>query len=81
MDKNNYIKLIHNTKTFDELESLKQGFLKECDIQHKHIAVANILGSIDNFGDAKMMFESLVPSILNKKEGKTLINNYTKTIK
>ena len=51
MSKTKFSKLIHNTKTFDELETLKQGFLTECEIQHDHIAVANALNKINNFGD------------------------------
>lgn len=81
MDKTNFSKLIQNTKTFDELETLKQGFLKECEEHRNTIAVANLLGTIRNFGDAKVMFESIIPSLLGKKGGKTLINKYTKTIK
>jgi hypothetical protein len=81
MSKTNFSKLIHNTKTFDELETLKQGFLKECEEHRNSIAVANLLGTIRNFGDAKVMFESIIPSLLGKKEGKTLIKNYTNIIK
>lgn len=81
MGKTNFSKYIQNTKTFEELETLKQGFLTECEVQHDRIAVANALGSINNFGDAKVMFESLIPSLLGKKEGKTLIKKYTNTIK
>ena len=78
---NKYSKLIQNTKTFDELETLKQGFLKECENQHNKIAVANILGTINNFGDAKVMFESIVPTLLSKKGGKKLIKDYTNIVK
>jgi hypothetical protein len=81
MNKNNFSKLVQNSKTFDELETLKQGFLNECENQHKRIAVANLLNSINSFGDAKIMFESTIPYILNKKGGKSIVNRYTKLIK
>lgn len=81
MGKTNFSKYIQNTKTFDELETLKQGFLTECEKQYNRIAVANTLGKINNFGDAKVMFESLIPSLMSKKTGKALINTYVKTIK
>jgi hypothetical protein len=81
MGKTNFSKLIQNTKTFNELETLKQGFLNECEKQYNRIAVATSLLTINNFGDAKMMFESIVPALLNKKSGKSLIKKYTNIIK
>ena len=81
MEKKKYTSLIQEAKTFDELESLKQGFLQECSAQYNRIAVANTLSKITNFGDAKAMFESTLPSLMKVKGGKTLINKFAKTIK
>ena len=81
MNKNNYTNIIQKAKTFEDLEALKQGFLAECERQHNKIAMGERIMSIKSFGDIKMMFESLIPSLLGKKEGKTIIRNYINTIK
>lgn len=81
MDKTTIKTLIREANTFEELEVLKQDFLNECENQHDRLSVAQLLQSINNFSDAKNIFESIVPSLLSKKNGKNLINIYTKTIK
>ena len=81
MEKINYKKLIQTAKTFNELETLKEGFLKECVNQHNKIAVANMLSQIQNFGDAKFMFECTIPSLLKLKEGKRIINKFASIVK
>ena len=81
MDKTNFSKLIQKAKTFEELETLKEGFLAECRKQYDRISVSILLESINSFGDVKTMFESIVPTLLGKKNGKNLINQYVKVIK
>lgn len=81
MEKIQYKKLIQTAKTFDELEALKEGFLNECKLQSDKIAVANMIGQIKNFGDAKAMFESTIPSLLKMKGGKALINKFATIVK
>lgn len=81
MDQKQYKTIIQKAKTFDELEALKTNFLNECSVQYNKIAVANMLGQITNFGDAKAMFESTIPSLLKVKGGKKLINKFASTIK
>lgn len=81
MEKKQYKKLIQTAKTFNELETLKEGFLNECKLQSNKIAVANMIGQIKNFGDAKAMFESTIPSLLKIKGGKVLINKFATIVK
>ena len=73
--------MIHNANTLEELETLKTDFLNECEKREKRINVSNLLSEISNFGCAKAMFESMIPSLMSKKEGKKLIKNYVQTIK
>lgn len=78
----NYNKMdIHNITTLENLESYKKDFLNECEKREKKIKVANLLEGVSNFGCAKTMFESMIPSLMSKKEGKNIINKYVKTIK
>lgn len=81
MDKTLLKNLIQSTKSIDELEEVKKDFLNECEKHNDHLSVAHLLSRINIFSDAKMMFESLMPSLLSVKGGKILINKYTKLIK
>jgi hypothetical protein len=81
MNKNQYKTIIQKAKSFDELEALKENFLNECSVQYNKIAVANMLGQITNFGDAKAMFESTIPMLLKTKGGKKLINKFASIVK
>lgn len=81
MNKNQYKTIIQKAKSFDELETLKENFLNECSVQYNKIAVANMLGQITNFGDAKAMFESTIPTLLKTKGGKKLINKFASIVK
>lgn len=75
------MKTIKKTNTLEELSSLKEKFLHECNLQENKIKVANIIANIGNFIDAKRIFEAVTPSLLKKKQGKALINSYVSTIK
>ena len=81
MKTQDYMQNIKNVNTIQELEILKENFLSECEKRRKKIMVSKILESVKNFGDIKDLFESIAPSLLSKKEGKELINRYTKIIK
>lgn len=74
-------KSIHNINNIDELNEYKTNFLKECKLRENKIAVGELLNKVTNFIIGKTMFESMIPSLLSKKGGKTLINDYTKVIK
>lgn len=73
--------MIYNVTTLEELESLKSDFINECTKRENKIKVSNLLSKIDNFNCAKTIFESMIPSLLPKKEGKSIIKNYVKIIK
>lgn len=73
--------MIQNVNTLEELNVLKSNFLNECTKREQTINVANLLSKITNFGCAKTMFESMIPSLLPKKEGKKIIKNYVNIIK
>lgn len=73
--------MIHKANTLEELETLKNNFLNECTKREQKIKVSNLLHKISDFGCAKTIFESMIPSLLSKKEGKSIINKYVKTIK
>lgn len=81
MKKNEYKKIIQETKTLSELDKLKKDFLLECSKREQKINVAEIISNISNFGVAKHIFESIITPLLSKKEGKKIINNYVKVIK
>lgn len=82
MEIKNYNKqMIHNANTLEELETLKSDFLNECEKREKKINVANLLSKVSNFGCGKTMFESMIPSLMSKKEGKNLIKQYINIIK
>lgn len=81
MQQNKYIKNLHQITSIDELNSFKENFLSECSKREKKILVSNIINEIQNFCVAKHIFESIAPHLLNKKEGKSIINNYINTIK
>ena len=49
--------------------------------REKKIAVTQLLAKINNFCDAKAMFESIAPSLISMKSGKQLINKYINIIK
>lgn len=72
---------IKKANSISELNKIKENFLKECEKQEKRILVNEKLNNINDFVTAKVVFESLAPSLLYKKGGKRLINNYTKIIK
>lgn len=72
---------IIKANTLEELAQIKENFLSECTKREQKIMVSNILGSIGNFCDAQVMFESLIVPLMGKKDGKTIINQYVKTIK
>ena len=72
---------ILKANTLEELSQVKDSFLAECEKREQKIAVSNILSNVDNFCGAKVLFESLIIPLMGKKEGKNLINKYTKTIK
>ena len=74
-------KTISNVTTLEELNSLKNSFLNECTKREQKIKVSNLLNKVSDFGCAKTMFESMIPSLLSKKGGKSIIKNYVKTIK
>lgn len=81
MKNTNYKQLVQEASTVEELNSIKEDFLKECQKRENNISVNQLLSKVKNFGSAKAMFESMVPSLLSKKNGKKLINQYTKIIK
>lgn len=81
MKKNEYKKIIQETKTLNGLDELKKDFLLECSKREQKINVAEIISNISNFGVAKHIFESIITPLLSKKEGKKIINNYVKVIK
>lgn len=81
MKKNEYKKIIQETKTLNELDELKKDFLLECSKREQKINVAEIISNISNFGVAKHVFESIITPLLSKKEGKKIINDYVKVIK
>lgn len=72
---------IIKANTLEELAQIKENFLSECTKREQKIMVSNILGNIGNFCDAQVMFESLIVPLMGKKGGKTIINQYVKTIK
>lgn len=76
-----YMERILKANTLEELSQVKASFLAECEKREQRIAVSNILSKVDDFCGAKVMFESLIVPLMGKKEGKNLINKYTKTIK
>lgn len=81
MKNTNYKQLVQEASTVEELNSIKEDFLKECQKRENNISVNQLLSKVKNFGSAKAMFESMIPSLLSKKNGKKLINQYTKIIK
>lgn len=81
MKNKTYMEKILKANTLEELSQVKASFLSECKKREQRIAVSNILSKVDNFCGAKAMFESLIVPLMGKKEGKNLINKYTKTIK
>lgn len=78
---NSYKQMILKSNTLDELNDVKEKFMTECLKREKKIKVSNILNQVQNFGGAKSLFESIAPSLMSKKGGKGLINNYVKIIK
>lgn len=81
MMKQKYTQIIQTAKTISSLEQIKEDFLLECKKQEQKIKVSNILNEIDNFCNAKHVFESIATPLINKRGGKNLINAYIKTIK
>lgn len=81
MSNTNYKQAILKANTIEELNSVKNAFLSECDKRENKIKISNILQKVGNFGSAKNMFESMIVSLLPKKDGKKLINKYVSTIK
>ena len=79
--KNDYIQIIKSIKNMDEMNQLKTDFLNECKKRENKIAVSNILNDVNNFCNAKNMFETLAPSLMSKKGGKDIINKYVNIIK
>ena len=56
MKKNEYKKIIQETKTLNDLDKLKKDFLLECSKREQKINVAEIISNISNFGVAKHIF-------------------------
>ena len=81
MENTNYRKLIQEAKNHDDLNKIKNDFLAECSLREDKINVTQLLGKITNFCDAKAMFESVAPSLMSKKNGKQLINQYVNIVK
>ena len=72
---------IKKATTIEELNTLKENFLSECNKREKRILVSEMLNNIRDFVTAKNVFESIATNLLSKKEGKTILNKYTKVIK
>lgn len=81
MENKTYKNLIQESVTIEQLNSIKEDFLLECNKREKRISVSQLLSNVQDFGSAKAMFESLTPSLLSKREGKGLINKYLSIIK
>ena len=81
MNTKNYNQLIHEAKTLEGLEKIKQEFIAECEKKANNISTEMLVEKIKNFGSAKSMFESITPLLLSKKGGKRIINNYINVIK
>lgn len=81
MENTNYRKLIQEAKNHHDLNKIKNDFLAECSLREDKINVTQLLGKITNFCDAKAMFESVAPSLMSKKNGKQLINQYVNIVK
>lgn len=81
MENVNYRELISNCKNIEELNNLKNDFLYECKEREDNLLVEQLLNKITDFGVAKTIFESMIPSLLSKKQGKNIINKYVKTLK
>ena len=80
MNKNIY-KIFSNINSFDELENVKNTFLIECEKHHDKLTVNNLVESINNITDAQSIFESIIPSLMSKKDGKKYINGYINILK
>ena len=72
---------IKKANTIEELNTLKEKFLSECNKREKRILVSEMLDNIRDFVTAKNVFESIATHLLSKRSGKDIINNYTKIIK
>lgn len=72
---------IKKVNTIEELNKLKENFISECNKREKRILVSEMIGSIQDFVTAKKIFESVAVQLMSKKDGKALINKYTKVIK
>jgi hypothetical protein len=81
MKEKNYKQTIQETMTMDELNKLKTDFLLECNKREKRLEVGDLLNKINNFTNAKQIFESLVPTLMTLKEGKPLIKKYVSLMK
>lgn len=81
METKSYNALVVSARTLKDLELVKENFLRDYDKQKNVISVADLLSETKNFGDAKAMFESMIPSLLKMKGGKSLINKFAKIVK
>lgn len=74
---------ISKTKDLNSLEELRKSINEACDNRAEFIKMCNRANELSerSFGFIKEAFENLSPVLFESKDGKKLINKYTKTIK
>jgi len=74
---------ISKTNDLNSLEEIRRSLNEACDNRAVFIKMCNRASELSehSFGFIKEAFENLSPSLFETKDGKKLINKYTKTIK
>lgn len=75
--------IINSFKTISEVENYREIVLEACKSRINYLQTLTKAANLSekNFGYIKECFEAISPELFNLKEGKQILNKYTKTIK
>lgn len=75
--------IINSFKTISEVENYRDTILEECKSRIDYLQTLTKAANLSekNFGYIKECFEAMSPELFNLKEGKQILNKYSKTIK
>lgn len=75
--------IINSFKTISEVENYRDTILEACKSRIDYLQTLTKAANLSkkNFGYIKECFEAMSPELFNLKEGKQILNKYTKTIK
>ena len=75
--------ILNSFKTISEVENYRDTILEECKSRIDYLQTLTKAANLSekNFGYIKECFEAMSPELFNLKEGKQILNKYSKTIK